>query len=174
MWAFGAITDTGNISSCIHRDVNTSAPHLWNKSQKLESWAAYFWDIRMWPWLPHEKLLFITYHPSFKYGIYYTNTGSYITGIYWPHKTTLYGKSCHICHQWHSTFNPSRCYLVDYNQHCQSSTASIIYIGFAMLVEFKISVKNFFFNATRTYLANFIILIIYISNCCKIHVARHL
>ena len=55
--------------------------------------------------------------------IYYTNTESnQITGIYWQHKTTLYDKFCHICHQRHwnvvskvrctMTFDPTRCYLV--------------------------------------------------------------
>ena len=32
-----------------------------------------------------------------------TQTLHQITGIYWPHKTTLYDNmSSHICHQWHS------------------------------------------------------------------------
>ena len=132
MGAFGAITNTGNISICIHRAINISAPHLWNKSQKLESWAAYFWDNRMWPWLPTRKISFYHLPPIFQ--IWYLLHKHWL--IYHrnllAHKTTLYVKSCHICHQWHSTFNPSRCYLVDYNQHCQSSNTSNIYIGFAI------------------------------------------
>ena len=67
-----------------------------------------------------------TFHLSFKYhGINYTNTTSNeIRGIYKPHKTALYDKSSHICYQWNSgvckigcisTFDPTTCYLVDYD-----------------------------------------------------------
>ena len=44
-------------------------------------------------------LIFLIYQLPFEYyDIYYTNTGSdQITGIYWPHKTTLYdNKSCDV------------------------------------------------------------------------------
>ena len=41
----GAITDAWNVSIYIYiMDINTTAPHLWNKSQKMGRWAAHFWD----------------------------------------------------------------------------------------------------------------------------------
>ena len=48
---FGAITDIWNVSIYIHIMV-TTAPHLWNKSQKMECWAAHYQDTRKHPWLP--------------------------------------------------------------------------------------------------------------------------
>ena len=75
--------------------------------------------------VPHRNvnLIFITCNLAFKYhGIYHTNTGSYqITGIYWPHKTTLYDNKsssrvkCCIKSWVSLTFDPTTCYLVDYN-----------------------------------------------------------
>ena len=78
-------------------------------------------------------LIVITSHLSFEYhDIYYTNTlSNQIMGIYWPRTKALYhNKSSHTCHQWlsrfckkaasnvrcTSTFDPTACYLVDYNQ----------------------------------------------------------
>ena len=95
--------------------------HLWNKLQKMRGWAAHFW-----------MLIFVTYCLSNLIVISYTNTiSNKIMGNYWLHKTTLY----HIypltnitnsiqdfvskvgCK---STFNPTTCYLLDYNLYIYS------------------------------------------------------
>ena len=95
--AFRAVTDTGNMHIM---DINTTAPHLRNKSQILGGWliSEVTGSVLDYP-VPHKKcqLIFITSHQSFEYhGINYTNTLKSITGNYWPHKTTLYDKSSHL------------------------------------------------------------------------------
>ena len=89
-----AITDIWNILVYMDMDINTTALHLWNKSQKMVGGGVVELliseitrSVLDYP-VPHKK-----YHsPPIEYhGIYYTNTiSNEITGIYSPHKTTLY------------------------------------------------------------------------------------
>ena len=105
--AVGAITDTRNI--LIYMDINTTAPQLWNKLQKMGRGGGGELLISEITWSGHDYtvihkkmscLFFITSHLSFEcHSIYYTNTGSnQITGIYWPQKNQHFITTGYLSH----------------------------------------------------------------------------
>ena len=100
--ACGAITDIWNVSVYIHiMDKNTTARHLWNKSEIIGSILHYS--------VPHKKCHAYFYHfpPIFwisryllhkDYGIW-----NQITGIEWPHTKGILSQVL-SCHRWHSKY----------------------------------------------------------------------
>ena len=133
--------------------INTTAPHLLNKSQKMQVVGLGGGGTVITQ--SHQKkfmLIFITSHLSFKYhGIYYTNTiSNKITGNYWLQKTTLHDKFSNMYHKWHST----TCYLVDYN-------LSYIHFGHQSYIPFN---EPLYFFLIKILISDFTITVGYIIN----------